>query len=110
MLYEASKDADAIADSMSFSANEEALIMTAQSDKGKLEVRLERSDERVYEFDVQEGASASYSLEYLVDITSKAYRISDLVTIEFATNKPISLTYEIAGGGRMTYYVAPRVE
>ncbi|MFB6489804.1 MAG: proliferating cell nuclear antigen (pcna) [Thermoproteus sp. AZ2] len=110
VLDQAMKDADAVADAVKFDVDEEALYIRASSDKGEVEVKLDKGGELVYEFDVKEPASAVFSLEYLVDITSRASRVSDIATIELATAKPISLTFDIPAGGKLTYFVAPRVE
>ncbi|ABP51339.1 MAG: proliferating cell nuclear antigen (pcna) [Pyrobaculum sp.] len=110
VLASAVKDADAVADEAKFDASEEALVISASSDKGEVEVRLDKNSELVYEFDVKEPASARFSLEYLLDITSKTSKISDMVTIELATAKPLLLTFDIPAGGRISYYIAPRVE
>ncbi|MBP1449731.1 MAG: proliferating cell nuclear antigen (pcna) [Thermoproteus sp.] len=110
VLDQAMKDADAIADAVKFDVDEEALYIRASSDKGEVEVKLDKGGELVYEFDVKEPASATFSLEYLVDITGKASRVSDIATIELASAKPISLTFDIPAGGKLTYFVAPRIE
>ncbi len=110
VLTTAVKDADAVADEVKMEANEEAFIISASSDKGEVEVRLDKNSELVYEFDVKEPASAKYSLEYLVDIAGKTSKISDIVTIELATAKPLLLSFDIPAGGKISYYLAPRVE
>lgn len=110
VLASALKDADAVADEVKFEANEDALVISASSDKGEVEVRLDKNSELVYEFDVKEPASARYSLEYLLDISSRTSKISDIVTIEFATAKPLLLTFDIPAGGKISYYIAPRIE
>ncbi len=109
-LYEAVKDADVIADSVKFEAKDDGLYIIASSDKGDLEVKFEREGEVMFEYDLKEPASAKYSLDYLVDAVSKAYRVSDIAVIEFATQKPVSLTFEIPMGGKLTYYIAPMIE
>lgn len=109
-IEEAIRDAEVIADAVKFEAREEAFIMKALSDKGDLEVRFGAESGSLIEYEVQEPAVASYSLEYLGDIVKKSAKISDLVTIEFATNKPAALTFEIPLGGRLAYYLAPRME
>ncbi len=110
VVAQALKDADAVSDSVKFEALDDALYIRASSDKGEVEVKLDREGEAVYEYDVKEPASSMFSTEYLVDISSKASRISDIATIELATAKPISMSFEIPAGGRLTYFVAPRVE
>ncbi|MFP3200231.1 MAG: proliferating cell nuclear antigen (pcna) [Thermoproteus sp.] len=110
VLNQALRDADAVADSVKFDVDEEALYIRASSDRGEVEVKLDKGGELVYEFDVKEPASATFSLEYLVDIAGKASKVSDIVSIELATAKPISLTFDIPAGGKLTYFVAPHVE
>ncbi len=109
-LREAMKDADVIADSVKFEAKDDGLYITASSDRGDLEVKFERDSEAMFEYDLKEPASARYSLDYLADIVSKAYRVSDIAVIEFATGKPVSLTFEIPMGGRLTYFIAPMLD
>jgi len=109
-LREAMKDADVIADSVKFEAKDDGLYIIASSDRGDLEVKFERESEAMFEYDLKEPATARYSLDYLVDIVSKAYRVSDIAVIEFATTKPIALTFEIPMGGKLTYYIAPMLE
>ncbi len=109
-LREAMKDADILADSVKFEAREDGLYITASSDRGDLEVKFERESEAMFEYDLKEPAAARYSLDYLADIVSKAYRVSDIAVIEFATSKPIALTFEIPMGGKLTYYIAPMLD
>ena len=104
-LNEALKDAD-----VKFDAKDDGLYISASSDKGDVEVKFEKEGEVMFEYDLKEPATAKYSLDYLVDTVSKAYRISDIVTVEFATQKPIALTFEIPMGGKLTYYIAPMIE
>jgi proliferating cell nuclear antigen len=107
---EALKDAEVVSDSVKLEARDDGLYIRASSDRGDVEIRFEREGEAMFEYDLKEPASSKYSLDYLVDITSRAFRISDIVTLEFATQKPVSLTFEIPMGGRLTYYVAPMLE
>nr|KJR72100.1 MAG: DNA polymerase [Vulcanisaeta sp. AZ3] len=109
-LNEALRDADVIADSVKFDAKDDGLYISASSDKGDVEVKFEKEGEVMFEYDLKEPATAKYSLDYLMDTVSKAYKISDIVTIEFATQKPIALTFEIPMGGKLTYYIAPMIE
>ncbi len=104
------KDANAVADEVKLEVNEEAFIISAASDKGEVEVKLDKNSEFVYEFNVREPASAKYSLDYLIDIVQKTAKISDIVTVELATAKPLFLTFDIPAGGKISYYLAPRVE
>jgi proliferating cell nuclear antigen len=109
ILAMAVKDAATVADEVRLSADKDAFAISAYSDRGEVEVRVERGSEFLYEFDVKEPASARFSLEYLEDIMGKASKISDIVAVELATDKPLRLTFDMPSGGRIVYYLAPRV-
>ncbi|RLE86838.1 MAG: proliferating cell nuclear antigen (pcna) [Thermoprotei archaeon] len=109
-LRDALKDAEMVSDTAKFVGEEAELKIVARSDKGELEAKFSMEAGSLLEYEVKSPATASYSLNYLNDIVGKAYRVSDVVTVEFSTNKPLSLTFDIAGGGMLRYYLAPRME
>ncbi|RLE81322.1 MAG: DNA polymerase sliding clamp, partial [Thermoprotei archaeon] len=107
-LKDALSDANLVSDAVKFEATEDLLRVYASSDKGEVTVDFSLISGSLLEYEVQENSVASYSLEYLLDMVKKASALSDVVTVEFATEKPISLTFEIAGGGILRYFLAPR--
>lgn len=107
---DAIKDAEVVSDSIRFEANEAMVIFSARGDRGEVEAKLSREGGSLLSLEVKEGRSAAvYSLSYLADMM-KAGATSDTVTLEFASNMPLSLTFDLAGGGRLRYLLAPRVE
>lgn len=109
-LRDALKDAEMVSDTTRFIGEESELKIVAKSDKGELEAKFSMEAGSLLEYEVKQPSAASYSLNYLNDIVGRAYRVSDVVTVEFSTNKPLSLTFDIAGGGVLRYYLAPRME
>lgn len=109
-LLDALKDAGLISDSVKFIGEEREMKIQARSDKGEWEAVFSLEKGSLIDYIVKQPSYSSYSLNYLEDIVSKAYRISDLVTIEFSTNKPLCFTFEIAGGGTLRFFLAPRME
>jgi len=109
-LRDTLKDAEMISDTVRFQAGEDVFKIIARSDRGELEAKFSLEQGSLIEYEVKSRAASSYSLNYLNDIIGKAYRVSDVVTVEFATNKPLSLTFDVAGGGVLRYYLAPRIE
>lgn len=107
---DALKDAELVAESVRLKAEGENLLMIARSDKGEVETRFSLSEGSLMEIDVKEPAEAIYGIDFLDKIVSKAYRVSDIVTLRFATNMPLELTFDVAGGGTLKYLLAPRVE
>ena len=104
---DALKDAELVAESVRLKAEDENLLMIARSDKGEVETRFSLSEGSLMEIDVKEPAEAIYGIDFLDKIVSKAYRVSDIVTLRFATNMPLELTFDVAGGGTLKYLLAP---
>ncbi|OYT32170.1 MAG: proliferating cell nuclear antigen (pcna) [Thermofilum sp. ex4484_79] len=109
-LRDVLKDAELVSDTIKFIAEENVFIVQAKSDKGEVEAKFSLEAGSLLEYEVKEASTALYGLGYLTDIVGKAYRVSDISTIEFSTNKPLLLTFEIAAGGTLKYYLAPRME
>lgn len=53
-------------------------------------------------------ARASYNIEMLA-VAARAATASKNVTISFDTGKPMKIEYDLAGGGKLTYWIVPRV-
>lgn len=53
-------------------------------------------------------ARAAYSIDMLV-AAARAASASKQVTISFDTAKPMKIEYELAGGGKLIYWIVPRV-
>lgn len=107
-VKDAIKDAKTISDCVKFETREEEFIIRASSDRGSVEIEFNRESGSLIDIEVKEPAVATYSLDMLEKII-KAYRLSDILVIEYATDKPASLTFELPGGGRLTFYIAPRI-
>ncbi|MEZ0345973.1 MAG: proliferating cell nuclear antigen (pcna) [Infirmifilum sp.] len=107
---DALKDASLVSESVKLKAEGEALYMSARSDRGETESKFTIESGSLLEIDVKEPAEASYGIDFLDKIVSKAYRVSDIMTLRFATNMPIELGFDIAGGGTLKYLLAPRME
>lgn len=104
------KDAELVSEAIRLKAENDALYMIARSDKGEVETRFSVDAGSLLEIDIKEPAEASYAIEFLDKIVSKAYRVSDVLTLRYATNMPLELTFDVAGGGVLKYLLAPRVE
>ena len=109
-LKDAISDAELVSDSVHFEALEDLLKLKSSSDKGDVEVVFDKESGALIEYETTENSSATYSVSYLSDMLSKASSLSDVVALEFSSNMPLSLTFEIAGGGKLAYFLAPRME
>ncbi|MFN3805415.1 MAG: DNA polymerase sliding clamp, partial [Pyrobaculum sp.] len=106
----AMRDVNVISDVAKLEATDGVFVISAEGDGRGVEARLERASNYVYEFEVSQPTSARYSMRYLLDMARSGAKLSEIVTVKFATAKPLSLTYEVPGGGVLTYYLAPLVE
>ncbi|RLE77472.1 MAG: proliferating cell nuclear antigen (pcna) [Thermoprotei archaeon] len=109
-LKDAIKDAELVSDSVSFDAKEDYLRVYAHSDKGEVEVKFTIDTGSLIEYEVDEPSRSTYPISYLSDMLKRAANLSDIAGIEFATDKPLLLSFELAGGGRLSYFLAPRLE
>ncbi|RLF16368.1 MAG: proliferating cell nuclear antigen (pcna) [Thermoprotei archaeon] len=106
-LEDALKDAELVSDHVLIQANEDELTIQASSDKGEASATF--SKDNLLELHVKEPSRARYSLSYLTDMM-KAADAADIVELQFSTNIPLSLTFDLPGGGKIQYWLAPRVE
>jgi len=104
------KDVALVSDSVKFVAKDESLTLRAASDRGEVEVKFTLESGALIDCVIEEEAEATYSLSYLSDMLKKSVSLSDIVQIEFSSNRPIALTFNITSGGKLSYYLAPRVE
>ena len=61
------------------------------------------------ELNVKEPSRAMYSLSYLTDMM-KAAAAADIMELQFSTNIPLTLIFDLPGGGKIQYWLAPRLE
>lgn len=109
VFEDAIKDASLISDFVKISADKGVLVISASGDRGDVEVKLSEDTGSLIELNVKEPSTSTYSLNYLEDLV-KTSRASEILTLEFSNDMPIKLSFELPNGGRITYYLAPRIE
>ena len=102
-------DAKVVGDYIEFKAAEEKLIFSSSSNVGDVSVEISKDSEIVLEYNVEELSRAIYPLSYLEDMIAAA-PAADIVNVSFSTDMPLKLDFLVPGGGRVTYYLAPRRE
>jgi len=60
--------------------------------------------------EAKESSRATFSLSYLSEIVKAAVATSDIATLEFSTDMPIKLDFKQPKEGKLTFYLAPRIE
>jgi len=108
-LQQAVKDAEIIGDHIRIVAEDHGITLSASSETKDVKIIIEKDSDVIAEFNVKEESSAMYSLSYLSEMT-KAIKASELVMLAFSASMPIQLEFPIVAGGKLTYYLAPRIE
>lgn len=107
---DALSDAELVSETVKLIGEEEVLKVLARSDRGEVEVKFSLEAGSLLEYEVKEPSTSTYSIDYLLKVLRKAAKVSDIATLEFSTNMPLSLTFELTGGGQLRFFLAPRVE
>jgi len=109
-LKNAIDDAATVSDHIQFEMVEGKLVMRSSGDLGSATIEVEETSEELLNMAFSEPSQATFSLSYLSDMVKAASGLSDIVTLEFSTNMPIRLNFELPQKGQLQYYLAPRIE
>ncbi|MEM4035984.1 MAG: DNA polymerase sliding clamp [Fervidicoccaceae archaeon] len=90
-----------------YKSSEDALVIYAPGET-KYVSKLSRSSGAILELESEGDSSSTYDIDYLLS-TLNLSRVSDAVTIEFSSNMPLKMTFRLAGGGNVSYLLAPLV-
>lgn len=106
---QAVKDVGVVSSHVKITADKDTLTFVGEGDTGEAEVALKVGEEAtLFDLKVKSKATSMYALNYLSEI-SKAMS-GDTLVLQFSTNKPIMLDFDVAEGSRVSFILAPRVE
>lgn len=108
-VEDALKDAELVSDHVKIQATPDNLVFYASSDKGESSTTFSKDGGALLELNVKEPSRAMYSLSYLTDMM-KAAGAADIMELQFSTNIPLTLIFDLPGGGKIQYWLAPRLE
>ncbi len=109
-LRQAIEDASLVSDHVRIEANEEKITLDATGDLMGATIELKKESDALLNLETEELSKATFSLSYLSEIVKAASATSEVAIIEFATDMPIRLDFQQTQGGKLTYYLAPRIE
>jgi len=109
-LRQAIEDAQLVSDHVRIEADNEKLVLNATGDLMDANIELKKGSDTLLDLQVQEPAKATFSLSYLAEIIKAASASSEIATIEFANDMPIHIDFQQPKEGKLTYYLAPRIE
>ena len=105
LLNEAIEDASVISDALCFAVRDGKFIVDTEGNFSKANIEL--ASETFVESSVQE-ARAKYAIEYLKKI-AKGAKLADNVTLQFDTDYPLRVDYEVKDKLLLAFLLAPRV-
>jgi proliferating cell nuclear antigen len=107
-LVEAIKDAEIYSEILNINANEgKGLIFSSSGQIGEMEYDLNEDD--LIESQLQGSSSGAYSLTFLKAIL-KIASITEKLEISLKTDHPLKMNFDLLEGGKLSYFLAPRVE
>jgi len=89
--------------------NLDELKTYTRSERGEATFIFSRDSGSLLSLEVEENSKAGYGINYLEDIVKTA-DAAETANIQFSTDAPIKIEFELEGGGKIRYYLAPRVE
>ncbi|MFW9940048.1 MAG: proliferating cell nuclear antigen (pcna) [Candidatus Thorarchaeota archaeon] len=107
-LVEAIKDAEIYSEILNINANEgQGLVFSSSGQIGEMEYDLNEDD--LIESELQGSSSGAYSLTFLKAIL-KIASITEKLEISLKTDHPLKMNFDLLEGGKLSYFLAPRVE
>jgi len=109
-LNEAIQDVQLVSDHVRIEMDNEKMTMRATGDLMGATVELKKGSDALLDLEVKEPSKATFSLSYLSEIIKTAAATSDVATLEFSTDMPIRIDFQQPKEGKLTFYLAPRIE
>ncbi|MDD5086634.1 MAG: proliferating cell nuclear antigen (pcna) [Candidatus Nanoarchaeia archaeon] len=109
ILTSAIEDADIVAESVSFIAEQSKFTIEAEGDLNKATVDMKQGEDTNIVSDSKEKVKARYSIEYLKKMVNGS-KLSDDVIIQFNKDYPLRLEYKEVDKVALSFVLAPRVE
>ncbi len=109
-LNQAIEDAQLVSDHVKIEADPEKLVFNASGDLMGAMISIPKGSDALLELDVKEPSKATFSLSYLSEIIKAASATSEIATLEFSSDMPVRLDFQQTREGRLTFYLAPRIE
>jgi len=104
------EDSQAISDNVKLESTGEKFIVNSSGELSSATIELEKGSEALLDLEVKEPSKATFNLNYLAEIIKAGATTSEVVTVEYSSNMPVRIQFEMPQQGRLQYYLAPRIE
>lgn len=109
-LRQAIEDAQLVSDHVRIEVDSEKMVLNASGDLMGAIIELQKGSDALLDLETKEPSKATFSLSYLSEIIKAASATSDIATLEFSTDMPVRLDFQQTKEGKLTFYLAPRIE
>jgi proliferating cell nuclear antigen len=109
-LSQAIEDAQLVSDHVKLEADPEKLVFNAAGDLMGATITIQKGNDTLLDLEATQPSKATFSLSYLTEIIKAASATSDIATLEFSSDMPVKLDFQQVKGGKLTFYLAPRIE
>jgi len=105
-LSQAIMDADLVGEFVKIEVADDMLKISAIGDMDSVYSEWGRDADDLLELNIEEESVATFTLSYLRDIMNVAGVSSGVITLEFTTDMPLRIDFELPQG-KLVYYLAP---
>ena len=99
------------------STNKKTVIFSGDSDRGEAKVTMDATDDKskvelLENITIKENSKSTYNIDFISKIIRAiGHQSSNLVTIEYSSNKPLRLEFLLLYGMvKLQFYLAPRIQ
>ena len=99
------------------STNKKTVIFSGDSDRGEARVTMDAADDKskvelLENITIKENSKSTYNIDFISKIIRAiGHQSSNLVTIEYSSNKPLRLEFLLLSGMvKLQFYLAPRIQ
>lgn len=109
-LREVIEDTQEVSDNVNLETEENRFIVSAATSMSSARFEIKRGSEALIDLVVKEPSKATFNLNYLLEMVKAGSSTSEISTLEFSTNMPLKLEFPLIENGRLSYYLAPRID
>ena len=109
ILNDAIEDVDIVAESVTFAAEKDKLVVAAEGDLSKANIEINADDDTKITADTSDKVKSKYSIEYLKKMMAGS-KLSDTVVMHFNKDYPLKMEYKVVDKILLAFILAPRVE
>lgn len=99
-----------VSENVTISSIPEKIQFSGSGNTGKAEVDLEKNNTELSLLEVTKDSSSVYSLEFMAKIIRNIGKASKNVNMEYGTETPMHMLFEMPSMTKVEYFLAPRIE